>query len=729
MMVTNTCIIMWPFRKEQERGGWLIGWNPHGLLVIVVAVVHDPRVENATAALNKLKESEGDIRATAHRKQHKDVPSATSLLILGWMHSKQATLDKSEYADAWVRSQHSRAELWLELNEGPLLHQLYCCGSPVQPCHLHVLRSDPTVSYAVTSTAFSAVARHDRGDLVKLVEGKMQPICVEGANSTLEGVLLPSHMVHSAGPRTKMRRMVGSDPLTQDEEEKQEGAKQRTEDDRVSVGSSGSGEGSTESQSVRGSETPRFGGELHPRLDFPTSTDYGELSSLLRASAYGKILRELCENKVSNATDGTAATARLCAYWKNCGNRFTGFLTKILVVFHLVLKWPGNVSYTAALLEFRLRMVIHWLLLLRGDTRVCCLHPVLPHIQHNDPALRRFCVVDFLVRFAVDTICGMLLSLLLSHGSGLLVTKAVSWCRWLLYDLHMEYMDWFEGWPAGLKMNGDLSMTLSCIAKAVLEASWASVEDLSNVGLFYKLLIFVAPLGASCAFAFVADLCLIASLHLYLVFHSVSLPYRFARFMLRNLFLQFQGKKHNPLRHRTDTYDFPVEQTLVATVIFTIIVFLLPTLAVYHVYFALICIAVWLLQGALLVAAHLTLYLPLYPLFYWALYRRQWPGGVALTGPKVLSTPQHSRALNPFARGSLTVEFGVVSKPLELRVLLADFLLVAHVVGRLHPFDMIVAVFKVRRWERTNPGKCLVPPLPADIMPLTGMTLPKTAVA
>lgn len=68
----------------------------------------------------------------------------------------------------------------------------------------------------------------------------------------------------------------------------------------------------------------------------------------------------------------------------------------------------------------------------------------------------------------VDCLLGTLLCLLLATGGPPLHSWAVRVSRYFLYETHMSYLDWFDGWPAGLKVNGDLNITLCFFAKLVM---------------------------------------------------------------------------------------------------------------------------------------------------------------------------------------------------------------------------------------------------------------------
>ncbi|RNC42640.1 DNA-directed RNA polymerase II subunit 3, partial [Trypanosoma cruzi] len=216
------------------------------------------------------------------------------------------------------------------------------------------------------------------------------------------------------------------------------------------------------------------------------------------------------------------------------------------------------------------------------------------------------------------------------------------------------------------------------------------------------------------AFALISDVSILVSLHVLLLFHAISVPYRVMRSVTGSLFLQLRGKKYNPLRRRTDTYDFEVDQMLMGTLLFTVTVFLFPTLAVYYFYFALARGFIWLVQEGLVSATHITLYLPVYPVIYWALNRWKWPGGFAITTPKVTRVRYHANGTGSSPCTSITVEVTVVSKPLGLHIFLSDFLLVLKILSDRRPFRMLEVICQAQVWRNTNPLERLIPHLQKD---------------
>ena len=86
--------------------------------------------------------------------------------------------------------------------------------------------------------------------------------------------------------------------------------------------------------------------------------------------------------------------------------------------------------------------------------------------------------------------------------------------------------------------------------------------------------------------------------HVCFMFSSLQLwrvcfrLYRLQVCALGSLWRLFRGKKQNLLRHRVDSVAYDIDQLFVGTLLFTILLFLLPTTALYYFVFT----TVWLWQ-------------------------------------------------------------------------------------------------------------------------------------
>jgi hypothetical protein len=111
--------------------------------------------------------------------------------------------------------------------------------------------------------------------------------------------------------------------------------------------------------------------------------------------------------------------------------------------------------------------------------------------------------------------------------------------------------------------------------------------------------------GAMTLLAIAFDMLRIASFHIA-VFHAAFRNiYLFQLHMFSSLWHLFCGKKKNILRQRSDTLEYDSMQLLVGMILFTVSLFLLTTVLVYHTFFAVVysvvnfgTIAIWIAYTA-----------------------------------------------------------------------------------------------------------------------------------
>ena len=170
---------------------------------------------------------------------------------------------------------------------------------------------------------------------------------------------------------------------------------------------------------------------------------------------------------------------------------------------------------------------------------------------------------------------------------------------------------WMMENPGGLKLNSVLSQALGNFF-------------LYHIHLWMTYVVLVVPLltprlstllsllsvsSLSLQLSLISDLFLLLTLHIHCFYaHARRLAVSQWRGLVA-LWRLFLGKKYNPLRDRVDTAENSVDQLFLGTIIFTILLFLMPTTATFFcVFFSLKCLAtsVSLLVRAVLQVLHWT---------------------------------------------------------------------------------------------------------------------------
>ena len=169
--------------------------------------------------------------------------------------------------------------------------------------------------------------------------------------------------------------------------------------------------------------------------------------------------------------------------------------------------------------------------------------------------------------------------------------------------LHLEYLQnkiyWLLGYPAGFKPNLNLAHFLGNIVLELIniwnylttfmtEIRYGIISYVSLVGLF----------GFSVQIAAINDFIFLCSGCLLLIYSGFAFLYRNTLKMIRTLFKLFRGRKYNVIRQRDDDSDFGIAELYLGVFIITLIIFLLPTVAIYYYYaFISIILMVMSLQG------------------------------------------------------------------------------------------------------------------------------------
>lgn len=257
-----------------------------------------------------------------------------------------------------------------------------------------------------------------------------------------------------------------------------------------------------------------------------------------------------------------------------------------------------DVSATAQQIEIRLQQFCYWpmqYVTLRQRKRNWA------SVTTSHPDYIRFYNSLWLV--ANDVIIGI--------AVGSYIIEQADWVAEQINDLLRMYtvealqrsISWLMGWPAGLKLNGELAAFLGDLFLWVIDY-WSSEYHHESVSqpllTFSDCIDTLTPLlprivwfigfssfaGASMPIAMFSDLLSALTIHIYSFYLASARIYHWQLTILQSLFHLFRGKKHNVLRNRIDSCDYDLDQLLVGTILFTLLFFLLPTVVVFYLNFA-----------------------------------------------------------------------------------------------------------------------------------------------
>ncbi|XP_063790831.1 phosphatidylinositol N-acetylglucosaminyltransferase subunit Q [Pseudophryne corroboree] len=216
----------------------------------------------------------------------------------------------------------------------------------------------------------------------------------------------------------------------------------------------------------------------------------------------------------------------------------------------------------------------------------------------------------------LDMVLGILLMSWLYRGNhiGQLADALVPVADHVALELQ-ELLQWLMGAPAGLKMNRALDEVLGRFFMYHIHL-WISYIRLMSP--FIEVILWYiglsACLGLSVALSILSDIIALLTFHIYCFYVYGARLYCLKMHGLSSLWRLFRGKKWNVLRQRVDSCSYDLDQLFLGTLLFTILLFLLPTTALYYLVFTLLRLLVVVAQGVIQMTINLLSSLPFYAL-------------------------------------------------------------------------------------------------------------------
>ena len=238
------------------------------------------------------------------------------------------------------------------------------------------------------------------------------------------------------------------------------------------------------------------------------------------------------------------------------------------------------------------------------------------HFQQSTTVLDRIPLVQLLfgsrnvddssdrIKICLDLLLGVFVCVLIfAYSDKLLLALEFG----LNSDQHLRTaILWLESFPVGFKLNVPLTrnmgrqllLLVDYWHHHVLGVLLGTVEKRQ---LLHQILAITSLVfGNTTLKALLVDLVQLATIHVTIIHAFFAKIHQFQLFMLDSLWKLFRGKKHNPLRKRTDSMEYDSMQLLVGILAFTFVLFLFTTILVYHVFFGLLFIVIqptglWLL--------------------------------------------------------------------------------------------------------------------------------------
>lgn len=211
----------------------------------------------------------------------------------------------------------------------------------------------------------------------------------------------------------------------------------------------------------------------------------------------------------------------------------------------------------------------------------------------------------------------------------------------LLWSWSLEGLKRMIAWlmvnPAGLKLNNELAVFLGDLFLWVIDY-WAGC--MATLQPYFPQVIrclgFASFAGATMPLSMISDLVSFFTLHIHCFYIASARIYSWQLTIITSLFHLFRGKKRNVLRNRIDSCDYELDQLLLGTILFTLLFFLLPTVLVFYLTFAVARMAIVFLKAVLDTLLACLNHFPLFALMLRIKDPWRLPGGIRF---ELLETP------------------------------------------------------------------------------------------
>ncbi|KAF6019395.1 PIGQ [Bugula neritina] len=207
-----------------------------------------------------------------------------------------------------------------------------------------------------------------------------------------------------------------------------------------------------------------------------------------------------------------------------------------------------------------------------------------------------FCATNFrcwqwLINGVINILLGtVLLTLFLLYGSAF-SSGLFQYTEWVVIKM-IWLLEWLMDVPAGLKLNGKLTVFLG---RFFMYHIWLWSEYLKIAGSYFDRVLMVIgilglPGGLSLQLALLQDTMNVYFLHIYCFHIYTARLYRLVHSSVLSLWRLFRGLKWNTLRERVDHASYDSTQLFIGTLLFSILLFILPTVLLYYIVFGFVSI-------------------------------------------------------------------------------------------------------------------------------------------
>lgn len=261
-----------------------------------------------------------------------------------------------------------------------------------------------------------------------------------------------------------------------------------------------------------------------------------------------------------------------------------------------------------------------------------------------------------------DISFGLIVSAFLSDNHDIIVDMLSQVIPETLYDSMGRITKFLSDNPFGIKLNSELASFLAELFLWIMEFSYNSLikftSDKNKLSVFISVVTKACSvLGLSFGISLLIDFFNLLSFHIYLFYHISSKLYHWQANAIVSLFYLFCGKKKNVLRKRIDYDFFELDELLLGTLLFIILIFLLPTVLSFYICYSMLWMVTIYFHVLLNSCIGLINHFPLFAFMLRTKDSKRLPGGI------LISQKQHKTGRLVFHLKNNTIQISTMFKP------------------------------------------------------------------
>ncbi|GMM38689.1 phosphatidylinositol N-acetylglucosaminyltransferase [Saccharomycopsis crataegensis] len=166
--------------------------------------------------------------------------------------------------------------------------------------------------------------------------------------------------------------------------------------------------------------------------------------------------------------------------------------------------------------------------------------------------------------------------------------------RKFLFEEFYKLTFWLMNFPAGFKLNSKLAVFFGELFLWIIDFFYGKIvlsDFFTNyliTGCIFLISYGGGVFGATFILSIACDFFNFVTLHIYCFYFASAKIFNWLLVILKSLFNLFYGKKNNVLKKRIDSADYSLDQLLLGTLLFTITLFIVPTVLAFYLSFTIV---------------------------------------------------------------------------------------------------------------------------------------------